>query len=133
MGRSEGEERWREAVVDLHCRWMAAGDKRPDEMLMADGETVRAELIDGRYAAMLGKQAVAKVERVLRANPDKGCLRFHCSKPCRDGRLCHGENLAEAGRCIQRKWLEERRTASGAPAHEIGTAWWRRDSTSESR
>ena len=44
MGRSGGEERWREAVVDLHCRWMAAGDKRPEEMLMADGEAIRAEL-----------------------------------------------------------------------------------------
>ena len=82
---------------------------------------MRSSQLDVRYAAMLGKQAVAKVERVLRANPDKGCLRFHCCKSCRDGRLCHGENLAEAGRCIQRKWLEERRAANGAPAHEIGS------------
>ena len=26
------------------------------------------------------------------------CLRFHCSRSCREGRLCHGENLADEAR-----------------------------------
>ena len=117
MGREGKEERWREAVVDLDRRWLLAGNVPAEEMTMADGGPLRAEVRPTnqhrrrRTGAEAALHMQGDVTALLQEYPGTKHIRLTCAAECRNGNLCHGENRA----ALIREWMDVAETQNGAP------------------